>query len=73
MELEIKALTEGSGLILPAELLARLGLCTGDTVVLTETDEGFIVSSTASHTEKIDRAMRSIMSRYEATLKELAK
>ena len=44
MKLEIKKIGNSTGLILPKELLARLGLSQGDNVVVSETPDGFKVS-----------------------------
>ena len=73
MELEITSLKEGLALILPAEVLARLRIATGDKVVLTQTEGGFEVSLLSAHVEKVDAATRVIMERYAETLRELAK
>ncbi len=52
MKLEIKKIGNSTGLILPKELLARLGLQQGDEVVVTEAPDGFKVSKPAVDLER---------------------
>jgi putative addiction module antidote len=74
MKLEIKKIGNSTGLILPKELLARLGLEQGDEVFVTvEPDQSFKV---ARHDEKhaeVMRIAREVMREYREALKELAK
>jgi putative addiction module antidote len=73
MKLEIKKIGNSTGLILPKELLARLGLKQGDSVVLTETPDGFAVSRGDETFEKGMELAREAMKTYRNALKELAK
>ncbi len=73
MKLEIKKIGNSTGLILPKELLARLGLQQGDQLVVSETPHGFTVSKSDETFEKGLKIARKAMKTYHNTLKELAK
>jgi len=73
MKLEIKKIGNSTGLILPKELLARLGLEQGDQVVVTEMADGFAVKRGDDTFEKGIEIARKAMKTYRNTLKELAK
>lgn len=73
MKLEIKKIGNSTGLILPKELLARLGLEQGDSVVVSETPNGFQVSRDDETFEKGLEIARKAMKTYHNALKELAK
>ncbi len=73
MKLEIKKIGNSTGLILPKELLSRLGLQQGDEVVVTETPDGFAVKRGDDTFEKGIEIARKAMKTYRNTLKELAK
>ena len=73
MKLEIKKIGNSTGLILPKELLARLGLKQGDEVIVTETPSGFAVSQDEPVLEKGLEIARKAMKTYRSALKELAK
>lgn len=73
MKLEIKKIGNSTGLILPKELLARLGLKQGDEVIVTETPAGFSVSNSEPVLEKGMEIARKAMKTYRPALKELAK
>lgn len=74
MKLEIKKIGNSTGLILPKELLARLGLKQGDEVFVTEGPGGFMVSRTNDETfSKGVEIARKAMVTYRSALKELAK
>ena len=73
MKLEIKKIGNSTGLILPRELLARLGLEQGDEVVVTEMVDGFAVKRGNEVFEKGIEIARKAMKTYRNTLKELAK
>lgn len=73
MRLEIKQIGNSTGLILPKELLARLRLQRGDSVLVTEGPDGFSVSR---HDEAFEMGLeiaRKGMKQYRKTLTELAK
>ena len=75
MKLELKRIGNSTGLILPKELLARMGLEQGDSVFVTETPEGFRITSTAEDKAFEDgmAIARKAMKTYRHALKELAK
>ena len=73
MKLEIKKIGNSTGLILPKELLARLGLQQGDNVIVTEgPDRSLTVSPYDSDDEVTMRIAREVMKEYKNTLKALA-
>ena len=73
MKLEIKKIGNSTGLILPKELLARLGLIQGDEVIVTETPDGFKISRTEPVLERGLQIARKAMKTYRPALRELAK
>ena len=73
MKLEIKKIGNSTGLILPKELLVRLGFEQGDVVMVTETPDGFAVTRGDAAFEKGIEIARKAMKTYRNTLKELAK
>jgi putative addiction module antidote len=74
MKLEIKKIGNSTGLILPKELLARLGLSQGDQVLVTEgPDRSLTVTPYADDDEETMRIAREVMKDYRTTLKALAK
>jgi putative addiction module antidote len=73
MKLEIKKIGNSTGLILPKELLARLGLSQGDSVVVSETPDGFKVSRQDQTFERGLEIARKAMKTYRNALRELAK
>jgi putative addiction module antidote len=74
MKLEIKKIGNSTGLILPKELLARLGLEQGDEVFVTcEPDQSFKVARYDDKHAEVMRIAREVMREYRDALKELAK
>lgn len=74
MKLQLKKIGNSTGLILPKELLARLGLEQGDEVVVSEGPERTItVSPYADDDDETMRIAREVMKEYKNTLKALAK
>jgi putative addiction module antidote len=73
MKLEIKRIGNSTGLILPKDLLVRLGLEQGDAVIVTETASGFSVFRDEPVLEKGLEIARKAMKTYRSALKELAK
>ena len=58
MKLEIKKIGNSTGLILPKELLARLGLSQGDHVLVTEGPDGLKISRYVPDMEKVLELVR---------------
>ena len=74
MKLEIKKIGNSTGIILPKELLARLGLKRGQSVYVTELPEGGV--RLTPYDPDFDEAMSimdDLMDEYRDTLKALAK
>lgn len=74
MKLEIKKIGNSTGLILPKELLARLGLGQGDSVYVIEAADGEM--RLVPHDPEFERGMeiaRKAMKKYKNALRELAK
>ena len=74
MKLEIKKIGNSTGLILPKELLARLGLAQGDELFVTELpDRSVRLSIYNPHHEKVLAVGREVFKEYRETFKALAK
>lgn len=73
MKLEIKKIGNSTGLILPKELLVRLGLEQGDEVIVSETQDGFRITRNNADFEQAMRIVDDIMVEYRETLEALAK
>ena len=73
MKLELKKIGNSTGLILPKELLARLGLQQGDKVVVTETTGGLSISRDEQTLTEGMEIARMAMKTYRSALTELAK
>jgi putative addiction module antidote len=74
VKLEIKKIGNSTGLILPKELLIRLGLGPGDAVTVTEgPDRTITVTPYADDDDETMRIAREVMKEYKNTLKALAK
>ena len=74
MKLEIKKIGNSTGLILPKELLSRLGLQQGDEVTISEgPDRTLTVTPYSDDDDETMRIARKIISEYKNTLKALAK
>jgi putative addiction module antidote len=74
MKLEIKKIGNSTGLILPKELLARLGLKQGDEVIVTEgPDRSLAMTPYSEDDDETMRIAREVMAEYKNTLKALAK
>ncbi len=67
--LEVQTLSEGVGLILPKELLEKLGVKPGDAVELRPAQD----LSPEERRQKVMTAGRKIMDEYETTFRILAK
>ena len=61
------------GVILPKEVLARLGVELGDSIILTEAPDGFRVTPYDEEFERQMTAARRIMKESRNVLRELAK
>jgi putative addiction module antidote len=74
MKLEIKKIGNSTGLILPRDALAQLGLKLGDVVfAVPDGDGGLRLTPYDPEFEASMRLVDGIMDEYKDTLKELAK
>ncbi len=74
MKLELKKIGNSTGIILPKELLARLGLTQGDAVHVTELpDRSVKLSIYDPHHDRVMEIGREVMREYRETFKALAK
>lgn len=74
MKLEVKKIGNSTGLILPKELLVKLGLKSGDTLHATADGEGGLrLTPYDPDFEQSMRLVDEIMDEYRDTLRELAK
>ena len=73
--LQAKVVSIGSEIacILPKEALERLGAKAGDTLLVTETDQGIALVSADEEFKKKMAIAEDVMRRYDRTLNELAK
>ena len=73
MEAKLIAIGSETACILPKEVLERLHAKEGDTLVLTETTGGVMLSPADEEYRKQMALAEDIMRRYDNTLRELAK
>ena len=71
--LKLTQIGNSVGLILPKELLAKLGVGKGDTVYAIETENGIRLTTADPDFESQMEVAREIMKRRRAVLRELAK
>ncbi len=71
--LKLTQLGNSVGLILPKELLAKLGVSKGDTVYAIETENGIRLTTADPEFDSQMNVAREIMKRRRAVLRELAK
>ena len=73
LELKIRKIGNSLGVVLPKEALAHLKVELGDTILLTEAQDGVRLSSANPEFAKTMAVFESISRRYRSTLRELAK
>lgn len=71
--LKLTQIGNSVGLILPKELLAKLGVSKGDTVYAIETENGIRLTTADPEFDSQMNVAREIMKRRRAVLRELAK
>lgn len=71
--LKLTQIGNSIGVILPKEVLARLKLEKGDTVFITETPEGYVITPHDAEFEAQMKVAREVMKKRRAVLRELAK
>ena len=73
MKAKISQIGNSIGVILPKEAVARLKIKKGDSVFLTETSEGYVITPYDPEFEKQMAVAREGMAEYRNALRELAK
>ncbi len=73
LELKIRKIGNSVGVVLPKEALAHLKVGEGDTVTLTETQDGVRLSAGNPEFAKTMAVFETLNRRYRNTLRELAK
>ena len=71
--LKLTQIGNSVGLILPKELLTKLGVTKGDTLYAVETENGIRLTTADPEFEAQMNVAREIMKRRRAVLRELAK
>jgi putative addiction module antidote len=71
--LKLTAIGTSTGVIIPKEMLARLGVGKGDVVFAVETPEGYVLTPYDPEVEEQLKAGRRFMKEYRETFKALAK
>jgi len=72
-ELKLTSIGNSVGVILPRDMLARLGLQKGDTLFVSETPDGFMASTSDPDFEQQMAVARTLMKQWRNVLRELAK
>ncbi len=73
LELKIRKVGNSLGIVLPKEALAHLDVREGDTLTLTEAQDGVRITATNPEFSKTMAVFESLNRRYRNTLRELAK
>jgi putative addiction module antidote len=73
VELKLKNIGNSVGVIIPKEMLAKLGVGQGDSLYAIETPEGLRLSTSDPVFEEQMAVARRIMKEHRAILRELAK
>ena len=71
--LKLTAIGNSVGVILPKDLLAKLGVGKGDTLFAVETENGVRLTTTNPEFEAQMEVARAVMKKRRAVLRELAK
>jgi putative addiction module antidote len=73
LSLKLTTIGKSTGLIVPKEALHRLNLRKGDTVFLTETREGYLLTPYNQEFQAQMKEAEELVKRYRNALRELAK
>ena len=73
LELKLRKVGNSVGIVLPKEALAHLKVNEGDTLTLTEAQDGVRLSASNPEFAKTMAVVESLNRRYRNTLRELAK
>lgn len=71
--LKLVKIGNSTGVILPKELLARMGVQQGDSLTIAPDGDGFVLKPHDAEFEKQMAAARAVMKRRKKALRELAK
>ena len=73
IEVKVRKIGNSLGVVLPKEALAHLDVKEGDTLALTEAQDGLGISTANAEFMKTMAVLRSLNRRYQNVLRELAK
>jgi putative addiction module antidote len=73
MNTTVRKIGNSEGIILPKEVLGRLGIKAGDTLTIVEGSDGLRLSRADSDLARQLHAAREGMDKYKVALRELAK
>ena len=73
LKARVTTVGNSTGIVLPKEVLSKLDVEKGDSLILTETEHGFQISAEDPEFELQMEGVRDLMKRYRNTLRELAK
>jgi len=71
--LKIRKIGNSTGVILPKDVLAELGVEEGDELTLTKTPDGFAIGNRDAKFKRTMEIAEKFMKQYRNTLRELAK
>ena len=72
LALKIRKIGKSKGVLLPAKLLARLGVGVGDTIFVTESPDGYRISANTPEIEAQMAEARRVMQEDRETLRDLS-
>lgn len=73
VKLKVTTIGSSAGIVLPKDVLSRLRVAKGDTVFLTESPDGFRITSYDPEFEEDMTIARDVMRKRRNLLRELAK
>ncbi|MBL8642954.1 MAG: AbrB/MazE/SpoVT family DNA-binding domain-containing protein [Rhodospirillaceae bacterium] len=73
VSLKLRAIGNSVGVVLPKDVLSRLRVQKGDTIYLTEAQDGFRITVGDPDFERQMQIAEGIMNKYRNALRELAK
>ena len=72
MNTVVRKIGNSEGIIIPKEVLDRLNLKAGDSLVISESKEGIVLAPADNTFDRQMEAAREIMDRYKVALQKLA-
>ncbi|HEX4481797.1 MAG TPA: AbrB/MazE/SpoVT family DNA-binding domain-containing protein [Rudaea sp.] len=73
LSLKLRKIGNSVGVVLPKEVLSQLNVVEGDTVTLTDSQDGVRITASNPEFSKTMAIFESLNRRYRNTLRELAK